>query len=385
MPAPAILVADPTLDHADVLERALKDLDVQVVRARSGKHAVHLANEHKPIVCLVNLQMPDMDGHSVAASIQGSPELAHVPIIFVGAQLEDDQLVLRSYEAGAVDVVRKPYDEHVLRAKIATFIRLHVRSQRTHTLAQELALRNEELKNYATVISHDLSSPARTISGFTALLREQWESGESQEDVPVLLEHITKASDLMVQMIDGLQEYGRVGRNPHREVVDLGEVIGWVETNLAVNIRETTARIVRGPLPALMASRTQMVRLFQNLVENAIRFRREERPEIRIRSEFSHSELLVHVQDNGRGIEERDLRRVFGLFEQVGEPSSEGGLGLGLALVRRIAEEHGGVVRVHSTPGRGSTFTLHLPRHLCHAAGASDESNQEHDPDPRRG
>lgn len=385
MSPPAILVADHTLEHMDVLERALHDLDVEVVSARSGQRAVDLANECKPIVCLVNLRMPDMDGYSIAASIQGNPELAHIPIIFVGAQLEDDQLVLRSYEAGAVDIVRKPYDEHILRAKLATFIRLHVRSQRTHTLAQELALRNEELKNYATVIGHDLSAPVRTISGFTDLIREKWESGENRDDFPMLLEHLSKASNLMIQMIEGLREYGRVGQNAQRELVDLGDVIGWVETNLAVNIRETSARIVRGPLPTLLASRTQMIRLFQNLIENAIRFRREERPEIHIRSECTRSEVLVHVQDNGRGIHERDLRRVFGLFEQVGEATSEGGLGLGLALTRRITEEHGGSVRVDSTPGCGSTFTLSFPRHLSNPEDRCDDSIRESDPGLRRG
>jgi signal transduction histidine kinase len=226
----------------------------------------------------------------------------------------------------------------------------------------DLAAKNAELERFTYTVSHDLKSPLVTIRGFAGLAGTDLAAGNSAR-VRLDLGRIVAAADKMHRLLDDLLELSRVGRVVHppedvpladlaREAVEL--VKGRIESRgVAVDISPD--------LPVVRADRHRLLEVLQNLLENAVKFAGERpAPRVEIATRQDGDETVFFVRDNGRGIEPRFLERVFGLFEKL-DPAAEG-TGVGLALVRRIVEAHGGRAWAESDgPGRGATFCFTLP------------------------
>lgn len=230
-------------------------------------------------------------------------------------------------------------------------------------LIADLESKNAELERFNYTVSHDLKSPLVTIQGFASLIEADLERGAS-ERVKANLARIVSASDTMRQLLDDLLELSRIGR-----------VVGPPEPVAMARLVHETVELLRGSLderavslrvdpslPVVRGDRQRLQEVLQNLLENAVKFMGEQpRPQIEIgwRND-GDAERPFYVRDNGRGLEPRHLTRVFGLFEKL-DPRAEG-TGVGLALVRRIVEAHGGRTWVESAgPGQGSTFYFTLP------------------------
>jgi signal transduction histidine kinase len=229
-------------------------------------------------------------------------------------------------------------------------------------LIPELEARNTELERFTYTVSHDLKSPLVTITGFLGLL-EQDLANEDPKRVSRDVEQIRTAAGTMQQLLDELLDLSRAGRlvNPPT-AVDLGEL---VEEALAVVEGQITARgatiTVQEDLPIVQVDRVRMLQVLQNLIQNAIKFVDEEtEPRIEVGSRQRASDYLVWVRDNGIGIDSAYWDRIFVLFNQL-DPG-KAGTGIGLALVKRIVEVHGGQVWLESEGlGKGSTFYFSLP------------------------
>ena len=226
----------------------------------------------------------------------------------------------------------------------------------------ELESKNAELERFTYTVSHDLKSPLVTIEGFLGLLEQDAAKGD-RERMTKDIARIRGATATMGRLLDELLELSRVGRlvNPP-EPVPVGQLVSQVGDLLAGPLAEHRVKLVIDPdLPTILADRPRMGEVFQNLIENAIKFSAgQESPRIEVgRREGEEGEPVVFVRDNGIGIEPAYHEVVFGLFERL-DPSV-GGTGIGLALVRRIVEVHGGRVWVESEGlGQGTTFCLSL-------------------------
>ncbi len=237
---------------------------------------------------------------------------------------------------------------------------------RTEAALQEYAMNlqrsNEDLKRFAHVSSHDLQEPLRSIVSFSQLLERRYK-GQLGEDADEYIDFIVEGGIRMQALIQDLLAYSRV--NTTRQDLrptDTEDVLGAVERSLDVQLREAMARITHDPMPVVLADPLQLEQVFSNLVSNAIKFRRPDRPsEIRISAERVNGFWQFAVADNGIGIEPEYLDQIFVIFQRLHTKDRYPGTGIGLAIVKRIIDRHGGTVRVESTPGQGSTFFFTLP------------------------
>jgi len=225
-----------------------------------------------------------------------------------------------------------------------------------------LARSNAELEEFAYVASHDLQEPLRKILAFGDRLKATCAEGLPGQG-PDYMERMLNAARRMQTLIDDLLTFSRVTTQARPHVsVDLNEVLGEVLSDLEVRIEQSEAQVEVSALPTVQADPTQMRQLFQNLVGNALKFRRREvSPRIRIRAESVGAMSRISVEDNGIGFEEKYAERIFGIFQRLHGRGEYEGTGIGLAVCQKIAKRHGGEIVARGAPGRGATFIVSLP------------------------
>lgn len=229
----------------------------------------------------------------------------------------------------------------------------------------ELERSNRELQEFAYVASHDLQEPLRKIQAFSDRFQERYQDVLDERGLDYL-ERMQQAAKRMQTLIIDLLAFSRVSttRQPFRRV-DLQEIVQIVLIDLEMGLQEVGARVNCSQLIVLEADATQMRQLFQNLIGNAMKFRREgEAPIIEVEGSFidnAKEQYQISVKDNGIGFDEKYNDRIFGMFQRLHGRTEYEGTGVGLAVCRRIVERHNGRITVVSVPGQGSTFTIILP------------------------
>jgi PAS domain S-box-containing protein len=230
--------------------------------------------------------------------------------------------------------------------------------------AEEVAERTRELERYATVASHDLQEPLRKIRTYGALLVEECADALSEEGREYV-ERMSAASARMQALIDDLLMLARTSTSATRATrVELQLVVRDALADLEVALSESGGAVEVGDLPAVHADPVQMRQLFQNLLANAIKFRRPGTPPrvvVSARRAGTPSVTEVVVRDNGIGFEDRHAEQIFDAFQRLHGRHEYGGNGIGLAVCRRIVERHRGAIRAHAIVGEGSTFVVTLP------------------------
>jgi signal transduction histidine kinase len=224
----------------------------------------------------------------------------------------------------------------------------------------ELERSNEDLELFASIVSHDLHEPLRTVTGFTDVLLRRYER-VLDDDGRRYAQLVVDGGRRMQRMLRGLLDVSRV-RSAARPLVptELSVVLDEVLVSLEAVIRETGALVSRGPLPPVLGDGTQLLQVFQNLVANALKFAGPEPPRVHVGAERDGSRVRVSVRDRGIGIDARDAERIFRIFQRADGNGVEGS-GIGLSVVRKIVERHGGRIWVESEVGRGATFHFTLP------------------------
>jgi len=236
------------------------------------------------------------------------------------------------------------------------------RQQEREQLLQELERSNRELSKFSYAVSHDLQAPVRTVRTLTQLLLRR--EGRPPEDASHLTAMIEQAADGMQRLIESLLRYAQAGQiELNRETISPGPVIDSVRVSLAAAIAKTNARVIVQPLSEIEADPVQLEQVFQNLIDNAIKFHKPgESPVIEIRCEASESGWRFTVTDNGQGIPREHQHTIFEPLKRL-HGSETPGTGLGLALCRAIVVRHGGKIWVESEgAGRGASFRFTLPR-----------------------
>jgi PAS domain S-box-containing protein len=229
------------------------------------------------------------------------------------------------------------------------------------TLLEELKRSNEELRQFAYITSHDMQEPLRTIASFTQLLERRYKN-RLDDDADEFMDYIVEASIRMKQMILDLLEYSKIGRNEKEfHAVDMEEVLNDIIINLHDLIERTDAEITHDPLPIVIGERDNLFRVLQNLIGNAIKFRKPDEPsKVYISAKYKKDKYIFSVKDNGIGIEKQYMERIFTIFQRLHTKDKYEGTGIGLSIVKRIIERHGGRIWVESEPGVGSTFYFTL-------------------------
>jgi light-regulated signal transduction histidine kinase (bacteriophytochrome) len=225
--------------------------------------------------------------------------------------------------------------------------------------AAELARSNEELDRFAYIASHDLREPLRTMMRYMQLLERQHATTLDDVARDYVAKTITGARQ-MNQLISDLHTHARIGRKRESGPVDCNIVLAEACGNLRAALEESRAIVSAGSLPTIAAVRSEIVLLFQNLLENAVKFRAERTPAIEVGAERREENWLFSFADNGIGIESQYLERIFGIGERL-HGRKIPGTGFGLANCRKIVEHHGGEIWAESEPDAGSKFVFTLP------------------------
>jgi len=235
--------------------------------------------------------------------------------------------------------------------------------RRVEERTAELVRSNAELQQFAKIASHDLQEPLRTIEGYANLLAKRYK-GKLDKDADEFIDYILDGSTRMLQLIQGVLTHSSIGATDLKpvEMVNVQDLIQTVIRNLSLAIRESHANVEYHNLPTVVANKSELVQLFQNLIGNAIKYRGTRAPVIKLSAEENVHEWVFSVEDNGIGIDPKYSEKIFDMFARVHGKTEYSGTGIGLAICKKIVETHGGRIWVQSDPGNGSIFLFTLHR-----------------------
>jgi light-regulated signal transduction histidine kinase (bacteriophytochrome) len=257
------------------------------------------------------------------------------------------------------DQRRSEQEIHKLNAELE--YRVAERTQQLEAANKELTFHLSELEQFSYVSNHDLQEPLRTLIQFTELLKEDY-AGRLDKDGNQYLDFISKSAMRMKVLVKDLLEYSLLGREREQTLTDCNQVVETVLADLDDSIKKSHARVTVHALPSVNGCETELALLFQNLVENAIKYQKPGGvPEIQISAESRGNEWLFKISDNGIGIDENYKDKIFIIFQRLHNRSEYEGTGIGLAHCKKIVEMHGGRIWVEPTPGAGSTFLFTIP------------------------
>ena len=267
------------------------------------------------------------------------------PVLYNASVYRDETAGVIGVFAAARDITERKQAEEKLKETI-----------------EELERSNDELQQFAYITSHDLQEPLRTIASYTQLIERRYKD-KLDDDADDFIEFIVEAAVRMKDMIQGLLYYSRVGtRGGELRSTNTEKLLEIVISNLNAAIEENEVTITHDDLPVVVADEGQLVQLFQNIISNAIKFRKDdEYPRIHISAHKNANEYVFSVADNGIGIESQYFSRIFEVFKRLHTRVEYEGTGIGLSISKRIIERHNGRMWVESEFGEGATFYFTIP------------------------
>ena len=387
-----ILLVDDQPAKLLTYETILGELGENLIKVSSASEALQCLLDQEIAVVLVDVCMPDLDGYELAAMIRQHPRFQKTSIIFVSAILMTDLDRLRGYECGAVDYVPVPVVPAILRAKVSIFAELFRKTRALERLNAELEERvtertaaleatTEQLKEanhrkdeFLAMLAHELRNPLAPIRTAVQLLRLKELTEPHRQRARDVIE---RQVEHLVNLIDDLLDVSRITRGMitlQLEPVLVGAIVARaVETaRPAIDAHKHALELdLPEELISVEGDKTRLVQVIANILHNAAKFM-DPGGRIRLSVRREGQYALISIADTGIGIAPDLLPKIFELFTQVHAKSerAQGGLGIGLALVRRLTEMHGGTVTAHSDgAGRGSTFSVRLPVMVTQIAG----------------
>jgi len=369
-----VLLVEDDANDAELVIRALQDAGFETTHQVADTREAFTLQIHKAPydVILADYSLPQWQG---LESIDVLREQGlDIPVILVTGSLGEVRAV-ECIKRGAADYVLK---DHLTRLPLIVRSALEERRLRQeHRRAQEELLRsNRDLEQFAYVASHDLQEPLRMVAIFTQMLAERFR-GKLDEESERYMGFVVEGATRMQGMIEDLLTFSRLGRGGiQRAAIDCEEVLRKALGNLAGAIQESGATVSHQPLPVVVADAALLLQLLQNLIGNAIKFRSAEPPKIDVSACQEAHEWVFAVRDNGIGISPEYAESIFVIFRRLHTRQEYPGNGLGLAICKKVVEQHGGRIWVESQPGEGSTFKFSLPRHPSASESEGDRGEE---------
>ena len=372
---PRILVADDNVDMRMYLQRLLSP-HYEIELVADGRQALAAAIARPPDLVLTDIMMPELDGFALLAALREDERTRAVPVVMVSARAGEEASV-DGLQSGADDYVVKPFTARDLLARITSNLRLlRMRQELSdtkalarseadygHRLTQrniQLDQANAELEQFAYLSSHDLREPLRMITQYMGILERDLGAGLS----PRNRQHFAYAVDAakrMQSLIADLLVFTQTSRMTEPSVpIDLNLVMTEVIELLRPRIADSGATIDAQRLPIVLGVKAKLILMFQELLDNALTYRLQRPSLITIWAEAQPGACVVHVRDNGIGIDPAYHAKIFGVFQRLHPAQEYPGTGIGLAICRMVARQHGGEIDVNSELGHGATFTIRL-------------------------
>nr|WP_255651040.1 ATP-binding protein [Cesiribacter sp. SM1] len=389
-----ILLVDDRDENLLALETILINESYQIVKANSGRQALQcLLDDHDFYLIIMDVVMPGMDGFETAELIYGREKLKNIPIIFLTA-MDIEENIYKGYKSGAVDYIRKPVVPELLRAKVGAFIDLSLKNKRL--IAQEETLRaiNQELERevmerklsekkvkalnkdlqdklaelqsldaFAYSVSHDLMSPLNNINGLTNLLIRQ--HGQNlNESGQKMLHMVLESTQKMSKLVKNLLLFSRQANAELKKAeLDMNAMVQAVLQEISAYKPLEKFQIVVQDLPKANCDENMIRQVWINFISNAIKYsQKSASPRIDVGALRNNGSAIYYVKDNGAGFDMKDYDKLFGAFQRLHTEKEFEGTGIGLNIVKRIVERHGGKVWAESSQGMGATFFFTLDK-----------------------
>ena len=409
---PKILLVDDREDNLLSIESIFEPDGYKFVKANSGRQALKiLLTEYDFALILMDVKMPNLNGFETASLIYEREKLKHIPIIFITANNFGDENIYRGYQSGAVDYIYKPINPDVLRAKVSVLIDLYKKNRQL--LAQEQRLvainksleieikerkanedkvkqlnrqlleniaslesANKDLDRFAFMASHDLQEPLRKIRMFSDRLSLKYKE-VLDEDARTNISRIQKAAERMQTLITDILTFSKISVDkPSFVECDINLLINDILQEMDDELREKRAKVMVEKLPSLYVNPNLMKPLFHNLIGNALKYQKKDiDPLVRITSDIAgalngrvkdlnNKYCRIFIEDNGIGFDQKYAEEIFGMFKRLHHNTEFEGTGIGLALCKKIVEQHKGYISARSKVNEGSTFIISIPLHL---------------------
>lgn len=369
---------DPELNHPVkilILEHEPGDIDLLQYELRKGglqyssmivqdrENYEKALRDFKPDIVLSDYALPQFDG---ATAFYIKKEISpDTPFIIVSGTIGEEN---------AVELIKAGVTDYALKDKLVSIVTKINRAlkesreyrakkdqeEKLKNYARELERSNKELEEFAYIASHDLQEPLRMVGSFLQLLQQRYQN-KLDKEANEFIYYAVDGAARMKRLISDLLNYSRTNREWVIERVDVSDIVREAVKNLTASINESGATINFEDMPVLDTDPAQMLQLFQNLIGNAIKFRKEGRPPvIKIRASEKNTHWLFSVEDNGIGIDPQYSEKIFVIFKTLHNRVRFEGTGIGLAVAKKIVEKHCGKIWFESVPGRGTTFYFTL-------------------------
>lgn len=383
-----ILVIQEKPQESPPLEQILNDDDFQIYQTSSAEEGINMLLENNFALIMQDVAAPEMEGYKTARRIRDNEKIRHIPMVFMTPPLENSSDMFSEDEYGAIDYIFKPINPKILKSKVRVFkdffeqkkmletkefaleqkmselatvlLKLQGKEKLLEKQTVELKNANQELNDFASIVSHDLKAPLRAIGSLASWISTDYAGqfdDEGREQMSMLVARVKR----MHELIDGILQYSRVGRIREKMVdIDLNKIVEEVLDMIVPpeNIKIT----VENNLPTIHCERVRITQVFQNFLSNAIKYMDKPEGKIIIGCEDDGKFWKFHFKDNGPGIEEKYYNRIFQIFQTLNPRDKVESTGVGLTLIKKIVEMYGGQVWVESVYGEGSVFYFKFPK-----------------------
>lgn len=349
-PHQVLLIDDDAVDRMDICQ-VIGGI-YGIVQAETEGIANSYLNRQSFSCVLLDYRIPGCDSLALVRELS---ECHKLPVIMLTGE---------GSEAIAVEAMKAGAKDYLVKGSLSTeqLVRAITNAVEKARYEKELELRQKELEDFAQVASHDLNAPMYKICSAVELLRHELR-GQLSEQGELMIEIINSSCGQMTTLIKDLLEYSKTGRTRDSFApVRLQEVAEQALSNLELVLKVAGAEVEIGELPEIFGDRTSLVQLFQNLISNAVKFRGEFTPQVRVSFESLDGYQKLMFKDNGIGMEAGDTIRIFNAFERAHRHLGYEGSGIGLAICKKVVEQHLGKIWVTSEKGYGATFHVLLPK-----------------------
>jgi signal transduction histidine kinase len=362
-----ILIVDDRPENLYSLESMLSDDGrIEVIKALSGQEALKIAYQEELSLIMLDVQMPEMDGFEVAHMLKSTKRTKKVPIVFVTAISKEKKYLLQGLGEGAIDYLFKPLDVEITKAKVNTLLTFFHQQKELERKNTELAALNEQKNYFMGMASHDLRNPIGNIITLAQFI--ETESEKLSDEQKTFVHTIIDSGQFMLNLLNDLLDISRIESghvNIQMNEVNLLDLVQSAIGDSRFHAQKKNISIqfsAHENLPSPCGDASQLRQVMNNLISNAIKYSMPGTT-VEVLIEKKENSVIVSVADQGQGIPEEELEKVFRPFHKTSVKSTAGekSTGLGLTIAKRVVEAHNGEIRVNSQVGKGSVFSFTLP------------------------
>lgn len=361
-----VYIVDDVQENLQVIGNILKQNNINISVARNGEQALNGIKKKLPDLVLLDISMPGMDGYEVCKKLKEDAETAHIPVLFLTARTQTDDIV-QGFKVGGVDYITKPFNSEELLSRVFTHLELKESRDLIESQNKELMNLNATKDKFFNIIAHDLRNPFNTILGFSNLLLHDLNNYPKERVYEIML-MISQSANATYKLLENLLEWGRsqsgslsfnpVNINGKALIQENVQLLNESAASKKINLIQNA-----DPDTVICADKDMINTVVRNLISNAIKFTPHE-GQICIEAKQTIDATEISITDTGVGISDENIDKLFRIDKNHSTKgtNNEDGTGLGLVLCKEFIDRHDGKIWVESELGKGSRFSFLLPR-----------------------